>query len=148
MSLEPIEARDEMLELFRLAWLAGNPEEDLDTSELPVSWPDLPFKPPGENIAWARVTLRTATGKQATLAGEEGSRRFNRTGVVIIQLFVPIADGMKMAYKLVKIVMGAYEGKATPGGVWFRNTRFNEVGIDGAWHQINVITDFNYDEVK
>lgn len=146
MSLTPIEARDEMLALFKTIWDEGS--DEVDTSELSIHWPDLPFDVPDENEAWLRVTLRTATGEQATLSGSEGLKRFNRQGVIIVQVFTPVGDGMKLSYKLVKIVMGAFEGKATPNGVWFRNVRFNEVGIDGGWNQVNVLTDFNYDEVK
>jgi hypothetical protein len=32
--------------------------------------------------------------------------------------------------------------------VELRNVRLNEVGSDGHWYQINVVADFEYDEVK
>jgi hypothetical protein len=87
-------------------------------------------------------------GNQASLANDGGRRRWERTGLVTVQIFVPAGEGLSEAYSLAKTVADAYEGTTTASGVWFRNVRVNEVGADGAWFQVNALIEFIYDEIK
>lgn len=148
MSLTPEEAKDEILSLFKLTWDAGLPGDGIVTTGFPVHYPDIAFIVPTAQTSWLRLVMKTINGGQVTLAGDVGTRRFNREGFIMVQIFTPSGQGQKTGLKLTKLVMSAFEGKATAGGVWFRRVRFNEIGIDGSWYQINVLTDFNYDEVK
>ena len=65
-----------------------------------------------------------------------------------MQVFTAMARGVRPAYDLAQRIIDAYEGAATPGGVWFRNTRLREIGLDGPWFQVNVFSEFVYDQVK
>lgn len=132
------EARDEMLAVFHAAW---------GPLGYPVVWTDLPEDVPQAETVWARVTVRHATGRQASLAGEQGARRWNRTGTLFVQVFAPVGDGSTAVYAAAQVVADAYQA-ARGLGVWFRNTRINEVGASGAFEQINVLTDFSYDDVR
>jgi hypothetical protein len=67
---------------------------------------------------------------------------------VTVQVFVPNGQGVTLADRLCKIAAEAFEGRHTPGGVWFRNVRMREVGPDGPWVQHNVVAEFTYDELK
>lgn len=136
------EARDVSLGLLRTAWLADSTSQDI-----PLLWWDTAQDPPS-NGAWARVTMRHGEAFQATLAGETGSRRFTRTGVITVQIFTPTGDGLELSDSLAIIAARAYEGVTTDNGVWFRNVRANEVGQDGKYFQTNVFADFEYDEVR
>lgn len=133
------EARQEILTTFKTAWdTTGHPayyeniREDLTSSVEP----------------WARVTLRHVTGNNVSLTGSLGLQRFERTGNLTVQVFVPMGEGLTEGLTLAKVIADAFEGVSTTSGVWFRNTRVNEIGPDGSWFQINVIVDFLYDEVK
>jgi hypothetical protein len=42
--------------------------------------------------------------------------------------------------------MDVFQGKSTPGGVWFRDVRLLETDAEGHWSQVNVVADFTYDE--
>ena len=133
------EARQEILTTFKTAWdTTGHPayyeniREDLTSSVEP----------------WARVTLRHVTGRNASITGGIGNQRFERTGNLMVQVFVPTGEGLTEGLTLAKVVADAFEGVSTASGVWFRNTRVNEIGSEGSWFQINVIVDFLYDEVK
>lgn len=86
-------------------------------------------------------------GRQNSLGGV-GQRMFIREGVVTVQILHPSRKGLHDAYKYVNVIVNSFEGKATPSGVWFRNTRIKENGIDGEFLLINVITDFQYYEIK
>lgn len=133
------QARDDIFSAFKAAW---------GVTTFPVVWPDKPAEKPSGRTPWARVTIRHAGGFQATLSNINGQRRWRRNGVVIVQVFTPSGEGLSRAYDLAKIACDAFEGVSTPRGVWFRNARINEVGPDGDWQQVNVLADFEYDEVK
>jgi len=137
MSMTIQQARDEMSALFNTAW-----------SPRAVIWDGLPGKPPSGRTPWARFTVRHADGEQATLANDQGRRRWRRSGTIFIQLFAPVGDGLSALDPLTKIAMDAYEGQSTAGGAWFRDVRCREIGPDGDWYQVNVLVDFEYDEVK
>lgn len=132
-------AKDEILGLFKTAW---------DTTGYEAIYENVGDDPPGSADPWARATLRHFAGGQASLANDNGRRRWEREGNIVIQIFVPAGDGLSEAYDLAKIVADAYEGAATASQVWFRNVRIQEVGPDKSWFQVNVIADFTYDEVK
>jgi len=61
---------------------------------------------------------------------------------------VPRGRGFALADQLSKIAADAYEGQASPGGVWFRDVRVNEVPGQAGWYQVNVLVEFSYDEQK
>ena len=139
MSATYLEAINEIQDIFKSAWDATGHAavyENVDGSQ------------PSTTAPWARVTVRHVSGGQASLANHVGVRRWYRLGIVTVQVFVPMGEGLSEAYTLSKIISDAYEGAATPSGVWFRNVRINEVGPDGEWYQFNVSADFTYDELR
>lgn len=139
MSLTYAEARDEIFAVFKTAW---------DTTGYPAHYQDVRKRRSRDEEPWAVVTLNHSSGFQATLSGASGSRTFARLGFVTVQIFTPSGKGLQESYDLCKVVSDAFEGVSTPGGVWFRNVRLNEVGRDGEFHQLNVIAEFRYDEIK
>lgn len=137
------QARDEMLAVFRTAWLA-----DSVSSSLPVLYPDTADDLP-DSGAWARVTVTHGTGGQVTLAGDSGQRRYRHTGFITVELYTPRGDGLVLNDQLATIVKHAFEGVTTsPGHVTFYRVRVREVGSDGQWFHTNVLADFEYDEVR
>jgi hypothetical protein len=132
------EARDEMLAVFNAAWQAES---------LPVVWSDLPSEIPSTQTPWARVTIRHSTSNQSSLSGASGAKMWDRMGTLWVQIFTPIGGGNVEGYRLAQLVTNAFQA-AKSGEVWFRNSRINEVGSDGAFEQINVLTDFLYNDVR
>ena len=130
------DARDAIYGIFHAVW----------DDSWPVAWGDLPATPPSNDTAWARVRLQHTNGGQSTLCGESGSRRFARRGIVTISIFVPVGGGQTKAYELAQMVANAYEDARLD--VWFRNTRIREMGASGAFEQVDVLSDFHYDEVR
>lgn len=100
-----------------------------------------------DDTAWAVCTIRHVTGRQETIGGI-GNRAFLRSGIIFLQVFTRIGNGLQESYRLAKVLTDAFEGKSSSGGVWFRNIRINEVGKDGAFTQLNVIIEFQYNERK
>lgn len=135
------EARDALVALVNDAACGVSPEPLL------VLWDDNEADVPREAIPWARTTIAHLTGQDAGLAGSSGSRRYERVGVITVQIFTPSGDGLSLSDDLVAIIQGALQGVSTPEGVWIRSVTANEVGSDGPWFQVNVTGTFLYDEL-
>jgi hypothetical protein len=139
------EARDEILLHFTNAW-------NVQTSPPLLVYDDQPRDLPND-ASWARIMVEHTFFSQATLGGKVslggGGSRFRRAGLVTVQIFTPVGDGLTTADPLVDLAIDAFEGESTGSDrIEFRNARANEVGSDGAWTQVNVLAEFEYDRVK
>ena len=92
--------------------------------------------------------MRHVLRRQATLSGSAGNRIYTSTGIVSVSLFTPIGKGIEEADRLCVLFRNALEGQSTSGGVWFRNVRTIEVGLDESWWRTDVIAEFEYDEIR
>lgn len=139
--------RDESFTMIRAAVLAWDPS-------VKMLWEGVGAKLPGASETWCRASLAHATGRQASLAGVDGVRRWNRTGLITVQCFAPIMpvggglDGVQRATQLACVVRDALQGKSTPSCVWFRRPRIAEIGEDQSWFNVNAYIDFDYDELR
>ena len=144
------QARDDILTQFRTTWNADTPA--VNGGKIPqvfyegVAEEDaLP-----QDDAWARIVIRHTLANQSSLSDDSGQRRFEKIGIVTVQVFTPLKDGKgtELGEGLAQVAKKAYEGKHTlTSNVWFRNVRINEIGVDGPWFQMNVLADFIYDEL-
>lgn len=139
-----VQATDEMLAAFKTRW------DSLTTAVCgyvpAVEWPGLdPMNPEDKTKAWARIAILHNKSSQ-TGFGDSGSRMHTRTGFVAIQIFTP--RDLLIAQQLGIIARNAYEDQPTAGGVWFRDATVNEVGTTASWCQLNVLIEFQYDELK
>ncbi|QKW95599.1 structural protein [Stenotrophomonas phage vB_SmaS-AXL_3] len=143
MTADAIKVRDEAFGLISAAVVAYDPTVKLYWQGVPAN------DQPTSNDIWLRVSLQHVTGRQSSLAGEDGVRRWNRTGFISVQCFAPLARGsVQAATKLACVVRDALQGKQTASCVWFRNPRINEVGEDKDWFNVNATIDFDYDELR
>ncbi len=140
-------SRDEILAAFKTQWDAYTPAV-VPGGVVPVVYYEGIGKPdrPDPTLAWAQTTIRHASGSQATLSDSAGKRRFEKIGLVTVQVFAPLTSGVAFGGELAKVAKAAFEGRSTASGVWFRNVRIVEVGLDGPWYQWNVVGEFRYDE--
>lgn len=144
-------ARDEILGLFWAAWQANAAALNGGTAPV-VRWDgadeNKEYPPADDN--WVRVAIRHSASRQAAF-GTGGQRRYTREGTVTVQIFTSLSteQGVGKAEEFAKVARDAYEGSATDSGIWFRRVRSREIGPEpGGWYQINVVADFEYDEVK
>jgi hypothetical protein len=139
MSLTQEQATDEILTVFKAAW---------DTTGYDVFYENVREDPSVVNDPYATTQIRHVASRQATLAGYNGSRMFERVGRFVVQVFSPVGIGLSAGYDLGIILLNAFEGVATPGGVWFRNANFREIGRDSALFQWNFEVEFLYHEIR
>jgi len=147
-------ATDEIMKRFTEQWNAESPAIIGGSPQLPgeieyvdfTNWTGRP-KPLGNktNRPWCRIQATHASGFQATLRGE--GELFTNEGVVTVQVFAAYEDntGPGVAQKLAGVAKRAFMGKRSPN-VWFSNPRYIEIGREGIWYQINVTSDFQWDE--
>lgn len=138
--------RNEILGLFLNSW-----NSNVVSQNIKVLYDDTINQKPKNTQPvepWVRVIVRHTGGGQSALYNFNGVSRYRRNGFFIAQIFTPYGDGLTLSDALVNVILSAFEGKATSSGAWFRQSRVNEVGQDGVWYQTNVLTNFEYDEVK
>ncbi len=148
-------AQDEIYTQFTSVWdadtpalLGGSPLEPASIQyEDTTNWTGRPVADDDDGRAWCRINIRHSRGEQATLADGNGGSLFRQEGVVIVQVFADFKSnaGSTLAVRLAMVAKKAFEGKRTPN-VWFRRARYQEVGREGRWYQINVTADFEWDE--
>lgn len=137
------QARDDILGWFKSKW-------DLVPAPVPLAIYDGTNTPPPDAVLeWIRVTLAFGALSQQTLQ-TVGNRRFNRSGILTIQLFTPFARAGQgeRADVLAQAIIDALEGCETPGGVEFLNLTDNDIGKSGAWWQTNITSRLIYQQVK
>ena len=139
-----------MLTLFKEVWDADAPGITLDGSLPTVVYEAVGrVASPADDVPWARVTVRHTGGSQTSLAGDGPRRKFDRFGIITVSVFHPVAlaRGLSVGYKLVSLARSAFEGKTTPGQIWFRDARIVEVGLSGSTYQWNASAEFRYEEL-
>jgi hypothetical protein len=144
MSLTYLEAVNEMSDIVKAAWDTTAWPTNLHYESVAKS---RDFAEPTGDV-WAGLKIRHIAGRQKALCGATGTNIFERTGNVVVMIKIRQGVGLQNFYNAGKVLADAFEGKSSPGGVWFRNVRINEIGRDGEYHQNNFIVDFEYDEVK
>ncbi len=143
-------AVDEMFSVVRTVWNAN-------TAAIVGYVPEMRWQgvevstPPPNDLYWGRTSIQTVTDQQtnvATLDGN-GKRRYTTSGLIFVQLFAPLADAQSMdkIRKLAQTVRAGFRGTTTPSSVVFRNARINELSPDGKANRINVVAEFEYDEI-
>lgn len=105
-----------------------NTQWPIEQPTIPFSFADVDYNPVKDE-PWVRLNILTGNQRQV---GMGSIRRFRRTGVVLVQIFVPAGSGDGLAKELADSVANLFMGR-TINGVIFRGTRLDRVGVDGAW---------------
>lgn len=145
------EARNQINALFLAAWNAGSPA--ISTYIPEIRWKgDAKRELPDGSKFWCRVSIQTVLEEQSTLStceGKPGQKRYTASGLVFVQIFCPKSDTQAYSKggKLAEVARNGFRGKSTPGKVWFRNARINELDPEELYERFNVVTEFEYDEL-
>lgn len=115
----------------------------------PVSYQNIKFDRP-ENENWIRLTFLPNSGTQETL-GRQGNRKFQRSGIITAQIFVPLNSAMATSDSLVEAVQRLFETNDIDTGsdvLYFFDVSNIDVGVDGAWYQSNVTANYSYSFIQ
>jgi hypothetical protein len=132
-------ARDELSALVKTA-LAGETALEWRYDDQPGDAPDAP-------ATWVRLSIRHTASPQRTLGPlGTGQRRYDTLGLVFVQLFTPMGDGLLEADRISMVLVTALRGAVTTSGVKIKSVTAREIGADGAWQQTNITAEFEYHE--
>lgn len=137
------DAIDAIFGAFDTDWTANAP-----APTPPVAWQDVPFVPPNDCAAWARVSLRHNDSDIASLGGV-GARKWRTEGRVWVQVFTELGLGRRSNDTLLEVAIDIFRGKrvGTAPVVRFYDIKPMEVGPEGPWFQQDLSVFFWYDEV-
>lgn len=101
------------------------------------------------NKFWARISQQTVLESQANLRGGDLKTRYTTDGLLFVQLFgaKDKPENYQKLTQLAAIVKKAFRGKQTDGCIWFRNVRIQELPAEEAWFRLNVVSEYQYDEI-
>lgn len=132
------EANEAIAQRFLDTWAPTGYQSTLDNEK---------FDPP-DNEPWARLAIRHLGSTQDTL-GKQGNRKFERTGIAFVQVYVKADEGTKQSKELTQVVMDGFEGESITGtNVTFLDVIPRETGVDRGWFQTVVEANFRYFELK
>ncbi len=142
MTATPLQAKDEMLEVFKTAW-----DADPVSTGLIIKYPDVLGPIPSSNDAWVEVLVQHNVGGEANLQGTGSTRRYRSAGFLLFRIMTPTLEGLDLAGQLAEVTVKAFETAKSKSVRYFASTP-NFVGNDGAWHQTNVVVEFEYDTFR
>lgn len=103
------------------------------------------FTPPID-ASWVRLSVRNTDAGQETL-GNIGSRKFERKGSIIVQVFTSTNSGVVTSDSLCLQAQNIFEATSFEG-VICNNSVIREVGVSDGYYQQIVEINFSYNEIK
>lgn len=151
MTVNYPQATDEINKLFNDAWTSGAPSLTTYVPEIRWYGNEKAALPNGSQF-WVRHSIQNVSEEQTTVStceGRPGQTRYTGYGLVFMQLFCPksIANSLFLGRQLAMVAKNAYRSKKTDGGVWFRNFRINELDAEEPYYRLNIIGEYEYDEL-
>ena len=142
------QATDEINTMLLDAWT-----ESPETQLIPIVWGDVVTTKKGTvdyfngTEPYLRADLLYETARKASLRGKGGSRKEHR-GTLVALLHVQGGKGYAHALPLISVAEDAFDGKASPSGVWFRNPQITNIGRQGTWYVMSMTATFIYDLIR
>lgn len=134
------QARQEVYETLKTVW-------ESTYAGMPIVFANESFDSKGV-AEYISVEVRQTGGGQDTL-GAVGNRRFERRGLVFVQLYAAVNRGLARLDELSKTVLDTLEGKTLPvNNVFLYSGVFRELPPEGAWIRGSVTVQITYDEIK
>lgn len=145
------DVRDEIATLFQTAWQANTVSIVGYVPEIQWQGVQTRNQPDGSKY-WVRFSKQTVIEQQVTLStceGLPGQRKYEASGLVFIQIFCPKSDSQAfdLGQQLATVARNAFRGKVTPGRIWFRNVRINELEPEELYQRFNVVSEYEYNEL-
>lgn len=111
----------------------------------PIQWPNQKFDAPDAD-PWVRFTIADADAKWASM-GVPGNNIARNRGQVNIQIFTPSGEGEGRSLEYADQAKTVFRSWRFPGaGLRFLVSPYaRTIGIDGKWHQVNVVAPFEFD---
>jgi len=97
---------------------------------------------------WVRLSQQTVLENQSAIAGNDLRQRYTSDGLAYAQIFIPKSPGVYAnGVKMVELVKNVFKGKQTSSCIWFRNVRVQELPPEESWFRLNVVSEYQYDQI-
>jgi hypothetical protein len=111
-----------------------------------VSYDNVEFDLKGRTDEWVRISVTPILSAQTSL-GKKGDRKYQRNGLINIQVFTPLGENTGLAVVLSQQALEIFEGESFDG-VTCNNGDITTIGRNEGWYQTNVSIDYNFIERK
>ena len=149
MSLTRTQVIDALQGAVTAAWNTTGFDDRVKYENVGVSSASADAAPFTGNDPWIRSTIRHSLGLgKISLSNAVGGSRWDRRGVLIVQVFTAKGTGLPGSADLPKVIQGAFEGVSLLSGLVHRTVDVQEIGESGNWYQTNVSITFEYDELR
>ena len=112
----------------------------------PIAYDNVSYDSEGSDASWVRLSITPIKNSQHTI-GTKRTRKFERTGIVNIQVFILEGTNTLEAITLADKALNIYEGEQFEGVVCEVGDVV-VIGRSGKWYQTNVAIDYNFIETK
>ena len=138
----------EIFAAFNTAWQAGTASI---VGYIPVIiWPGSDTGVPDASKFWVRISTQGVGSEQSTLAESvvtQGSKRFETFGLIFLQIFAPKrSDSATKSKKLAMLAQNTFRDGTL--NVIIRNARIQELPEENGLIRINVVADYEFDEIN
>jgi hypothetical protein len=148
----PLQARDEMFQLFLGGWEAV----DWEGSEIAIAKPEVRWQgkekttDPIPDDYFVRIATRGAGSPLSGFIADDGpsAKAYDTFGNLFVQVFAPMnaEDSYRQGELIAAAARDIFRGVQTPSGVWFRNARYVELDDDKKFFRWNVIVEYEFSE--
>lgn len=106
-----------------------------------------------ETPSWLRSTLQHIDSDQTTLStnvGKPGQKRYTSYGLMYVQFLLSKADDESAMNgdALAVLIQKEFRDKQSQNAIVYRNIRILELPSENQYHRLNVVAEFEYDEVN
>lgn len=122
-----------------------------------IRMPRIVYKAPIDpSVHWGRLSIQSVMSSQAAFVGyvpeSDGAakrKKYEESGLVFVQLFGPKQDveAAERQDQLAQIIRAAFRSASIPGKVWFRNARINDLDDEDEMLRLNVVAEYEYNEI-
>lgn len=150
-----VRAREEICKRFDEYWTAN--AADIVGYLPEIRMPRIVYKDPiNPAVHWGRLSIQSVLASQAAFAAydpteDDGPKRkkYEESGLVFVQLFGPRQDveAAEQQDQFAQIARAAFRGISLPGKIWFRNARINDLDDEDEMLRLNVVVEYEYNEI-
>lgn len=98
-------------------------------------------------VKWVRISVRHANGTRTSLGRADSKSKHTQSGFVFVEIFTPRENGLQDS----DILSAAFADSLrnfSDGDIWIGDVSEVEMGPDGNWQRVDVISEFSYDLIR
>lgn len=146
-SLTYVDAQSQVLGRLRTKWAAAG-----YSASIPIVWQDKNDsgddapKPPADGSAYVEATIHFGDRDDAAMGDQQ--RKYTCSGVLVMNLYTPHGDGLRLALQARQVFAEGMSGPSTARGVHFRGTSATDMGKYGNYQRTRMTARFEFDQVS